>query len=404
MNKKIILGVEISDLIFSEVIEKVRQFLRSKKQHYIVTPNPEFIMQARKDKEFRIILNEADIAVPDGIGIKYAGWILGQPIKQRITGVDLTWKICELAEKEGASIFLLGGSQGVAQKAGDKIKASFKNIKIVGADMGTENLQIANRESQIKIVEKVNAAKPDILFVAFGAGSGKAPKQEKFIKYNLEKMPSVKVAVGVGGTFNYISGQEKYAPKIIRRLGLEWLYRLFTQPWRWKRIYTAVIRFPLLALKWRFRIWTSYRKNVACFIVNKQGKVFMGFRVKYFKCWQIPQGGIEKKESIKQAAERETSEELGIEKYDFKVLKIYKNFHKYIWPKNHQLIDGYKGQKQSLAIIQYLGKDNFDFTIEKEMGDYRWVDVDKIADSVAPRRKEMVEEAVALYKSLVGSL
>ena len=390
--------MEISDLNFGEAIEKVRQFLHSKRQHYIVTPNPEFVMLARKDKDFRLILNQADMAIPDGVGLKIAGLLLGQRIKERITGVDLTWKICELADQEGKSIFLLGGKDGVAVKAGEKIKERFENIKIVGVDSGPDNLHIANRQSQIEIVKQVNEAKPDILLVAFGA-----PKQEKFIKYNLDKMPSVKVAVGVGGTFDYIAGKEKYAPKWIRKSGLEWLYRLITQPWRWKRIYTAVIKFPFLALKWRLRIWCCYRKNVVCFIVNKQGKVFMGLRVKYFKQWQIPQGGIEKNESIMQAAKRAASEELGTDKSNFKIIKVFKNFHKYIGPKEHRLYIGYKGQKQSLAIMQYLGQNIFDFAKEKEMGDYKWVEVDRIADSVAPRRKNMVAEATALYKSLVIS-
>lgn len=394
--KKIIIGVEISDMTFREVIERVRNFLHSKKQHYIVTPNPEFVMKAQQDKEFRIILNEADISIPDGTGLKLAGYLLGQRIKERITGVDLTWQICKLAAKEKKSVFFLGGEDRTsAIKASMQIKQKFNDLNIAGADPG-EIFKTGDKEKENKMVEAVNKAEPDILFIAFGA-----PKQEYFIKQYLSKMPTVKVAVGVGGTFDYISGNEKYAPKWIRKIGMEWLYRLITQPWRWKRIYTAVIKFPLLAIKWRFRIWCCFRKDVVGFIINKQGKVFIGERVRYFKAWQLPQGGVENKETAENAAIREMSEELGADRSLFKVIKVYDSFHQYIWPAKHKHFQGYKGQKQSLVIIKFLGNDNdIDLFKEKELGNYKWVEVDEVAEMVAPKRKEMAQWAVELYKKL----
>lgn len=393
--KKIIIGVEISDMRFREVIEKVRGFLFSKKQHYIVTPNPEFIMKAQEDRNFRITLNEADIAIPDGIGIKLAGFLLGQRIRERITGVDLTWRICELARQEGKSVFFLGAPEGVAERAMKKVKEKYKDLKIV-SDMGADKYEFGNENQELSMVEKINKAKPDIFFAAFGA-----PKQEYFIKKYLPKMPSVKVAVGVGGTFDYISGKEKYAPKRVRKIGCEWLYRLITQPWRWKRIYIAVVKFPLLAIKWRFRIWCCYREDVVGFIINKQGKVFIGERVRYFRAWQLPQGGVENNETARHAALREMSEELGADKDLFEVIKVYDDFHKYIWPEKHKHYQGYKGQKQSLAIMRFSGDNkDIDLTKEKELGGYHWVEADKVADLVAPKRKEMALEAVALFKLL----
>ena len=259
--------MEISDLNFSEVMEKVRRFLNSSKQHYIVTPNPEFVIEAQKDKDFRVIINQADISVPDGIGLKFASLLFGKKIKERITGVDLTWKICKLAEKEGKSVLFLGGEdKDSASKAVQKIKAKYEKLNI-SSEQG-EIFKTGDKEKEKRMVKIVNKVKPDILFVALGA-----PKQEKFISQYLSKMPSVKLAIGVGGTFDYISGIAKLAPKIIRKIGMEWLYRLIAQPWRRKRIYTAVIRFPLLAVKWRFRMWCCYRRNAVGLIVNKDGEV-----------------------------------------------------------------------------------------------------------------------------------
>lgn len=248
MSKVEILGVKIDNLSLQEILEKASQFLTSKNQYYIITPNPEFLVAAQKDKNFQEILNYADIAIADGVGLIYAAKFLGQRL-QRVTGVDLMWCLCELAEQNKYSVYLLGSAGGIAEKATEILKENFSNLKIVGAESGGEVSEDGKEMADSKIIDKINRAKPKILFVAFGAG-----KQEKWIFHHLDKLSSVKIAMGVGGALDYISGQVARAPEVIRNLGLEWLYRLFTEPRRWKRIFKAVIVFPLLVLKQKLTI------------------------------------------------------------------------------------------------------------------------------------------------------
>lgn len=239
--KRNILGVKIDSITFEEAIRKIDSLVVKGKPAQIVTVNPEMVMAAQKDKEFRRIINAADLAVPDGKGIMLAAQYLGKPLRERITGVDLTWAICKLAEDRGYSVFFLGGKDGVAKKTATRIKKIHPRLNVAG--------YYAGRPGDKHTINIIRRAKPDILFVAFGA-----PKQERFI-YNLinnkqlttYNIPSL--SIGVGGTFDYIAGVYPYAPEWLRKLGLEWLHRLFAQPWRWNRIITATIRFPWAILK-----------------------------------------------------------------------------------------------------------------------------------------------------------
>jgi N-acetylglucosaminyldiphosphoundecaprenol N-acetyl-beta-D-mannosaminyltransferase len=237
-----ILGVLIDKTNINEVLEKIDDFLADGKKHYIVTPNPEMVAEAQKNSEFKNILNQADIAIPDGFGLLLASSWLRDRIKKRMTGVDLIWRLAENIEKTNYKLFLLGGKDGVAAEAAAKLKEKYPALKIVGAEEGMKDNEFYITNP--KLVEKINKAKPDILLVAFGHG-----KQEKWIYYNLHSLETVKVAIGVGGTLDYISGKAKRAPNILRRLGLEWCWRLGKEPWRWKRIITAIIIFPWLVLK-----------------------------------------------------------------------------------------------------------------------------------------------------------
>ncbi|MFA6254541.1 MAG: WecB/TagA/CpsF family glycosyltransferase [Patescibacteria group bacterium] len=244
MNKVEILGVKIDNLSLQEVLEKVSQFLDSPDQHYIVTPNPEFLVAAQKDPNFKEILNYADIAVADGIGLIKAAKYLGKQLI-RVTGVDLVWAISELAEQKSCPVYFLGGGEMVAAAATEVLQQEFPNLKVVGAESGGE---IADpQQVDLDLLNRINDAGPKILFIAFGQ-----VKQEKWIFYHLDKLPSVKLAIGVGGAFDYISGVVKRPPRFIKRAGLEWLYRLIKQPQRWRRIINAVIIFPLLIIKKRF--------------------------------------------------------------------------------------------------------------------------------------------------------
>lgn len=237
-----ILGVRIDNITLDEVTDKIRHFLQQDSQHQIVTVNPEFIMAAQNDEEFMNILNSADLSIADGVGLKYAARKYNHKLVQRITGVDLMMQILAIAAEEGKSIYLLGAKRGIAEQAAFKILEKFPNIKVVGAESGYRHWH--RRIKDAKLVEKINRKQPDILFVAFGQ-----VKQDKWIAHHLSKITSVKVAMGVGGSFDYISGKVSRAPSIVRRMGLEWLFRLFRQPWRLPRIITAVIRFSWAVLR-----------------------------------------------------------------------------------------------------------------------------------------------------------
>jgi len=245
MNKVEILGVKIDSLSLQEVLATVEQFLASKNKYYIVTPNPEFLVAAQKDKNFAEILNYADIAIADGIGLGWAAKKQGQRL-QRITGVDLMWHLCELAEQKGYPIYLFGGADQIAKQTAEVLREYFPNLKIAGAKSGGEISSDGRLTEDESVIEKINEVKPKIIFVALGQ-----VKQEKWIFRHLDQMTSVKIAMGVGGAFDYISGNVTRAPELLRNLGLEWLYRLIKEPWRWKRIANAVIIFPLLVYKER---------------------------------------------------------------------------------------------------------------------------------------------------------
>ena len=230
-----LLGVKIDNLSLEEVLERVESFMRDNKQHYIVTVNPEFLVLAQKDKDFKKILNKADLSVPDGIGIVFASLLKkNNLIRSRVTGVDLFEEICYLASIKNWNIFLYGAREETRVKVKNNLLRKYPELQINCLS-----------ESEFLNDYKINDLNTKgILFVALGA-----VKQEKWINKNLENMPNIKLAVGVGGTFDFVSGNVSRAPVILRKIGLEWLWRLIIQPKRFPRIINAVIIFPVLVIK-----------------------------------------------------------------------------------------------------------------------------------------------------------
>ena len=220
-----IFGVLLDRVDYNKACERVEQFLQYSGSNVIVTPNAEMIMAACKNTDFMEMLNTADMCLPDGIGVVIASRILGDPLPERTTGFDFMMKLINMAEKQGLSLFLLGGKPGVAQKAADKIKAMFPGVNIAGTHHG-----YFKNEGEYNILNIINDKSPDILLVAMGF-----PKQEKFMIKNKNKL-KFRVAIGVGGSFDVLSGDVSRAPVFMQRAGLEWLYRLITQPWRFKRM------------------------------------------------------------------------------------------------------------------------------------------------------------------------
>lgn len=277
-----VLGVKVDELTLEDARLKARDFLLSPGQFKIFTPNPEMLVKARKDGYFREVLNAGDMNLCDGFGLWLAMRLKGIRSKEkgaieRVTGVDFMLELCKLAEQQGKSIFLLGsGSSETVRKAVEILKRLFPSLLVAGFDKGSVieekpchcEKELARRRSnpqsstsqvenhgiatssrcesgllamtggEAAVINKINSSKPKILFIAFGMG-----KQEKWIYENLAKMPSVKIALGVGGAFDYIAGVVPRAPLLLRKIGLEWIYRLIKQPKRFGRIFNATFRF-----------------------------------------------------------------------------------------------------------------------------------------------------------------
>lgn len=244
-----ILGVHVDQIGVKEIHERCARWLLGHdggSLHQVVTVNPEFVMEAQENSQFRDILNRADLSLADGIGLFFASWFLRGWRNRlfRVTGVDFTWMLCELCVHQGKRIYLLGGDPGVAQKAATVLQEKYPTLQIAGAEEGIP--KIVTKTSDLydrQLCEKIVATEPAVLLVAFGA-----PRQDLWIAQNAHRLSGVRIAVGVGGTFDYLAGVVPYAPKWARSIGFEWLFRLFTQPRRFQRITTAVIRFPLAVL------------------------------------------------------------------------------------------------------------------------------------------------------------
>lgn len=241
------LDVKVSDITYSEAVDDVSSFIASGQPHQIATVNPEFIMSARRHPEFKAVLNNCDLTVPDGVGLTLVGALTRRKLRQRVTGVDLIEALCRAGAKKGWRFFLLGAAEGVAKQAGEILATKYPGLQVVGSYAGSPDPAYDNETAAI-----ITEAKPDILLVAYGAGRRNTPPpQDLWIARNQPKL-GVPVAMGVGGSFNYITGTSKRAPKWLRTIGLEWFYRLITEPWRWRRM-LVLPKFAFLALAEKHR-------------------------------------------------------------------------------------------------------------------------------------------------------
>jgi N-acetylglucosaminyldiphosphoundecaprenol N-acetyl-beta-D-mannosaminyltransferase len=235
----VLLGVQIDNVNYEQALSLIEGFVISGTSHQVVTVNPEFIVAAQSDDDFRHILNASSLALPDGVGLLWAARFLGHPLQERVTGTDTVQRVAALAAQKGYSLFLLGAAPGVAVETAARLCETYPGLRIAGTHAGSPAL-----EEEDEIVRTIQKAEPDILFVAYGA-----PQQDKWIARNLERL-GVPVAMGVGGAFDFISGRAKRAPRWLQRLGLEWLHRLYREPWRWHRM-LALPKFVWLVVRER---------------------------------------------------------------------------------------------------------------------------------------------------------
>ncbi|MBN1494222.1 WecB/TagA/CpsF family glycosyltransferase [Candidatus Peregrinibacteria bacterium] len=261
-NKINVMNIMFDNVTQIEALNLIFKYLNKDNKGYICTPNPEMLLEAQKNSPFLNVINNSLLNIADGIGILWAAYnmekhnsklkaILNLPLialypkkfktvlKERVTGTDLIQKICERSAGTPYKVFLLGAVPGIAEITKEKLQQKSPALKIVGTFAGSAELK-----DKDTIVQLINKSEADILFVAFGA-----PKQEMWIYENLKNLKTVKIAIGVGGAFDFISGKRKRAPVWMQIIGLEWLYRLFQEPTRWKRIYNATIKFPIEIIK-----------------------------------------------------------------------------------------------------------------------------------------------------------
>ena len=222
-----ILGLNISGTNWDGVLKRV--FLKRKKMLHVMTINPEFVMEARVNQRFKMVLGQAELKVADGWGVVWAVGLLKGIKIERISGLSLVEKILKRADEKKEKVFLLGAMPGVAAKAAMMIKKVYPNLKIDHFE-GSKNVRRERKEEMGMTLAKINSFEPDYLLVAYGS-----PWQDIWIEENRPYL-RVRVAMGVGGVLDEWAGVVKRCPKWLDKIGLKWLWRLGWQPWRWRRV------------------------------------------------------------------------------------------------------------------------------------------------------------------------
>ena len=222
-------GILIDNVSLSEATETVKEFIdNAASPKAVFTPNAEIVQACIESEETATVINSADLIIPDGAGVVLASKILSRPLKGKVPGVDLGEEIIKLAVEHGYSVYFLGAKSGIGELAAKKLKEKYGDFKLAGSHDGYFDQQGEENE---KLVEEINALAPDVLYVCLGA-----PRQEKWIYKNKEKLRNVKVLIGLGGSLDVYAGTANRAPDIFIKLGLEWFYRLIKEPYRLGRM------------------------------------------------------------------------------------------------------------------------------------------------------------------------
>ena len=214
-----VLGVAFDNVTIDEAVDRALALLEEEGPHLVVTPNPEIVQRAEKDPEFAGILAQADLVLPDGVGVIYAAKILGRPLRARVPGIDFAAALLARVAGTGKRLFLLGAATGVAELAAVNLRAAYPGLVVCGFHDGYF-------KEDRPVADAIREARADLVFVCLGA-----PKQEKWIAAN-GAAAGARLYVGLGGSLDVFAGKVERAPESFQRLGLEWLYRLLKQPSR----------------------------------------------------------------------------------------------------------------------------------------------------------------------------
>ena len=218
-----IMGVGFDSLTLSEAVDRAEALISERRAAYVVTPNPEIVMTCWENPDAMEAVQNADLVLPDGVGVVYGAKILGTPLKGKLPGIDFATELMRRMASRGGRVYLLGAKPGVAEMAGERMRQQFPGLIICGTHDGYF-------QDDAPIIEEINALQPDLLLVCLGA-----PKQELWMHRN---RPVLKVGLmaGLGGSLDVFAGTVKRAPVFFRKFGLEWFYRLVKEPWRFKRM------------------------------------------------------------------------------------------------------------------------------------------------------------------------
>ena len=234
MNSITVLGVRVDDVTMTEALAKLDEWMQEKRVHHIVTVNPEFIMTAQNNPAFADTLTASDMNLPDGANLVRAAQAQGTPLRERVAGTDFVFYACSIAAVCGWKVFLLGGRNQAGEAAAARLTARYPKLKIAGTYEGSPDAA-----EQQAIVKRINDSGASILFVAYGS-----PAQDLWIRSIRNELTLVRVAVGIGGAFDFIARRVKRAPTWMQKVGLEWFFRLMIQPWRAKRQW-ALVQFTI---------------------------------------------------------------------------------------------------------------------------------------------------------------
>ncbi|MDP7260139.1 MAG: WecB/TagA/CpsF family glycosyltransferase [Anaerolineales bacterium] len=244
-SRRLFLSVPVHDVTYAETLDWIARAVAADEPRQLCTVNPEFVMTAQTHAEFRRVLQNADICLPDGQGLLWAARWRGVALRERVAGSTLLGRLAQRAATHGWRMFFLGAAPGVAARAAAILEQKHPGLlKIETMEAGPHPEQAG------QIIERVRVARADILLVAYGA-----PEQELWIDRYGDDL-RVPVMMGVGGAFDFVAGVTARAPLWAQRLGLEWLHRLWMQPWRWRRM-LALPRFAWAILIRSNAIWTA---------------------------------------------------------------------------------------------------------------------------------------------------
>ena len=218
-----IMGVDFDSLTLSEAVDRAEALISERRAAYVVTPNPEIVMTCWENPDAMEAVLNADLVLPDGVGVAYGAKILGTPLKGKLPGIDFAAELMRRMASRGGRVYLLGAKPGVAEMAGLRMQEQFPGLIVCGTHDGYF-------QEDAPIIEEINALQPDLLLVCLGA-----PKQELWMRRNRPVM-KVGLMAGLGGSLDVFAGTVKRAPALFQRLGLEWFYRLIKEPWRFKRM------------------------------------------------------------------------------------------------------------------------------------------------------------------------